>query len=118
MGYAKNKVISGDYMGAPVKSTGTYCVISCGGHGNEVAIHPATVENYMVLSGEQRKSASSGVTRGLIGGALFGAAGMVAGGLSAKNNSIYTVMIKFKDGCKSTVEVDEKLYKVMMMSLF
>ena len=76
------------------------------------------MESYELVTDEHQKSAASGVGRGLIGGALLGPVGMLAGGLSAKSKGIYTVAIQFKDGTKSLIEVNDKLYKAIVKSCF
>lgn len=47
-----------------------------------------------------KKSATSSLTRGIVGGALFGGAGMIAGGLSGKNveTNKTSFLIKYDDG--------------------
>ena len=76
------------------------------------------VESYELITDEHRKSASSGVARGLVGGALLGPVGMLAGGLSAKNKGIYQVAIQFKDGKRSLLEIDDKTYKAIVKNCF
>lgn len=53
---------------------------------------------------DSRKSASSSLIRGAIGGALLGPAGMLAGGLSGKNKNteMTTFLIKYNDGSTDT----------------
>lgn len=48
-----------------------------------------TIESYELITDEHRKSAKSGIARGLVGGALLGPVGMLAGGMSAKSKGIY-----------------------------
>lgn len=109
---AKNKVIAGEFMGASVSVfLGTVMV----GSKN---FEKWTVSDYEVITDEHRKSAASGVARGLVGGALLGPVGMLAGGLSAKNKSTYTIAIQWQDNTKSLVEVDDKIYKAMVKAMF
>lgn len=56
---------------------------------------------------DSRKSASSSLIRGAIGGALFGRVGALAGGLSGKNkNTTHTTfLIKYDDGSQETQTV-------------
>ena len=70
------------------------------------------------ITDEHRKSASSGVARGLVGGALLGPVGLLAGGLSAKSKGIYQIAILFKDEKRSLIEVDDKIYKTLIKVLF
>ena len=73
--------------------------------------------HYEIVNEESRKSASSAVGRGLVGGLLLGSVGLLAG-LSAKNKGIHTLAIQFKDGKKSLVEMDDKIYKELLKKLF
>ncbi|AWO73868.1 hypothetical protein C1N76_04305 [Geobacillus thermoleovorans] len=55
--------------------------------------------------------------RGLVGSFLLGPVGLLAG-LSAKTKGVHVVAIKFKDGKKSLLEVNEKIYAALMKNLF
>ncbi len=77
-----------------------------------------TVESYELITDEHRKSAKSGIARGLVGGALLGPVGILAGGMSAKSKGIYQVAIQFKDGKRSLLEVDDKIYKAIIQACF
>lgn len=116
---AQNKVIAGDYNGNKIILTagGTLPVISVD-YKTSIEINKFFVESYELITDEHRKSAASGVGRGLIGGALLGPVGMLAGGLSAKSKGIYQVAIQFKDGKKSLVEIDDKIYKALIKACF
>jgi hypothetical protein len=114
---AKNKVIAGDYARRPIKSIFGTVQISTLDFKPRI-IDKNSVENYELVTDEHRKSAKSGVARGLIGGTLLGPVGMLAGGLSAKNKGIYTVAIQFKDGKRSLIEVDDKIYKSIIKKCF
>jgi len=119
MAGAENRVVAGDYIGKYILAPGLlikHPTISVG--WQNVELNKSTVESYEVVTDEHRKSAASGVARGLIGGALLGPVGLLAGALSAKNRSIYNVAIHFKDGKKSLVEVNETIYKAIVKSCF
>lgn len=49
---------------------------------------------------DSRKSVSSSLVRGAVGGALLGPAGLLAGGLSGKNKNsqMITFLVKYNDG--------------------
>ena len=117
MSKAANKVIAGDYEGRAVATTvqGAYILF---GFMKTYYLDKNSVESYELITDEHRKSATSGVARGLVGGALLGPVGMLAGGLSAKNKGIYQIAIQFKDGKKSLIEVDDKIYKIIIKSCF
>lgn len=114
---AKNKVIAGDYAGKIVGQALGQPYIATG-FIKSMNLDKNNVESYELITDEHRKSAASGLTRGLVGGALLGPVGMLAGSLSAKNKGIYQIAIQFKDGKRSLLEVDEKIYKAIIQSCF
>ena len=113
---AKNKVIAGDYLN---------CSITCFfglvnivvSFKESIIMDKSTIEQYEIINEENRKSASSAVGRGLVGGLLLGPVGLLAG-LSAKSKGIHTIAIQFKNGKKSLIEVDDKIYKELIKKLF
>lgn len=119
---AKNKVIAGDYESYGVidgfdnkkKESKAEIILS---FKNCVEIDKDTVESYEIITEEKRKSASSGIARGAIGMTLLGPVGLLAA-MSAKQKGIYTIALKFKDGKNSLIEVDEKIYKRILKTLF
>lgn len=114
---AKNKVIAGDYLGKGlILGMGKPSLVV--GFGKNYYLTKDVVESYELITDEHRKSAASGVARGLVGGALLGPVGLLAGGMSAKNKGVYQVAIQFKDGKKSLLEVDDKMYKALVRTLF
>lgn len=115
---AKNKVIAGDYIGKQVLGGGVSQAGIALSFIKQLYLNETTVESYEVIADEHNKSAASGAMRGVVGGALLGGAGMIAGALSAKEKGIYTISIQFKDGKKSLIEVDEKLYKAIVQACF
>lgn len=117
MAKAKNAVIAGDFNGSGIISTAEGLGIIIG-FMKFVYINKDTVESYELITDEHRKSAASGVTRGLVGGALLGPVGLLAGGLTAKSKGIYQVAVQFKDGKKSLVEINDKLYKELIKVCF
>lgn len=119
MGKAKNKVIAGDNKGKNVQMTLGQIAIA-GGISllKPLFINKETVESYELVTDEHRKSAASGVARGLVSGALLGPVGMLAGGLTAKEKGIYQVAIQFKDGKRSLIEIDDKIYNQLIKVCF
>lgn len=115
--YIANVVKSGAYVGNPIViSLNTACIFIS--RTETVDLAKWEVEKYEVISGNTRKSMSSSIIRGTIGGALFGTPGMVAGSLSAKNKTIYTIAVEFKNGRKSIIEIDDKIYNKFMEKMF
>lgn len=117
MANAKNKVIAGEYTGKAISSTLGVAMIQTGVFSS-IALNNDVVESYELITDEHRKSAASGAARGIVGGVLLGPVGMLAGGISAKSKGIYQVAVQFKDGKKSLLEVDDKIYKSIIKCLF
>ncbi|MEH7342758.1 hypothetical protein V7122_02540 [Bacillus sp. JJ1532] len=113
---AKNKVIAGDYEGNKVTiflgSPSIALNLS-----KSIPLDKTTVESYELVTEEHRKSAVSGIARGLVGGALLGPVGLLAG-LSAKNKGTHLLAIEFKNEKKSLIEIDEKIYRAFIKKMF
>ena len=116
MASAKNRVIAGDYNNKQVILSGGKAFISVSMF-NPLAIDKTTVEAYEVVDETSRKSAASAVSRAAVGGFLLGPVGLAAA-LSAKSKGVHTVAIQFKDGNKSLIEVDDKIYKAIVTKVF
>lgn len=121
MAKASNKVIDGEYKGCLVVgmkgAKDTIVSISTGMLKKPVILSSENVEAYELVTDQHVKSAASGVARGLVGGALLGPVGMIAGAVTAKEKGIYTVVIKFKDGKTSLLEVDDNIYNCIVAKL-
>ncbi|MFF2179422.1 hypothetical protein ACFVT8_23665 [Lysinibacillus sp. NPDC058147] len=113
---AQNKVIAGEYEGSLVMG-----FVTPGVYTNPkqppIELTKENVSNYEVITEEHRKSAASGITRGLVGGALLGPVGLLAG-LTAKSKGTHVIAVEFKDGKKSLIEIDEKIYKSFIQKMF
>ncbi|MFI3236778.1 MAG: hypothetical protein R3Y47_01970 [Lachnospiraceae bacterium] len=117
MANASNKVIAGDYIGKQVTCMlGIAQIITSFGKG--LVLDKSVVDSYELITDEHRKSAASGIARGLVGGALLGPVGMIGGAISAKNKGIYQIALQFTDGNKSLIEVDDKIYKSIVRQCF
>lgn len=116
MAKAANKVIAGDYKNYNVVTS--FGGASLGYFLNIVQLSRKNVESFELITDEHRKSAASGIGRGLVGGVLLGPVGMLGGALSAKNKGIYQMAIMFKDGKRSLLELDDKTYKGVMKAVF
>lgn len=85
----------------------------------------STISKVMIVgaNSDSRKSVSSSVIHGTVGGALLGPAGLVGGALSGKNKvtNKTTFLIEYEDGHRETKTVDndssefEKLCKYLEM---
>ena len=76
------------------------------------------LSSYEVVTEETSRSAASDVARGIIGGALLGPVGMLAGSLSAKSKGTITLAVMFRDGKRSLLEIDDKIYKAIVQRMF
>lgn len=113
---AKNCVIAGDYENCRFLNTpkGLTMTVS---FTKQIPLDKSTVKTYEVYSEESRASAVSAVGRGLVGSFLLGPVGILAG-LSAKKKGTHVVAIEFKDGKKSLLEIDDKLFNTLLKTLF
>lgn len=109
-------VTAGDHLGWLVKIGISGVVLTKG--LKKVKLNKDTVEKYEVMTDEHRKSATSGVVRGVVGGALLGGVGALAGVLSASEVGVYQVAVEFKDGKKSLLKIDNKIYDRLVQDLF
>lgn len=114
---AKNKVIAGDYDGKHVVVSFGIINIATGLFSKSIELNKETVAEYELVDEEKRKSATSAVGRGLVGGLILGPVGLLAG-LSAKSKGVHIVAVQFKDGKRSLLEIDDKIYKAMLKKLF
>jgi len=113
---AKNAVVNGDYKGKLVGQGGGKAFISVG-LIKSIKLDATTIEAYEVMDEQHQKSASSAVGRAAVGSLLLGPVGLLAG-VSAKTKGAYMVAVQFKDGKRSLMEVDEKIYKAIMSAMF
>lgn len=120
MASAKNKVIAGDYekkqVALETTLSGKKAFIQAG-FVKKVYLDQNTVESYEVVDETSHKSAASAVGRAAVGSFLLGPVGLAAA-LSAKKKGIHTIAIQFKDGHRSLLEVDDKIYKAIMTKVF
>jgi len=109
-------VVAGEHLGWEVKQSMGGVILARG--FKKVKLNKDSIEAYEVITEEHQKSAVSGVARGIVGGALLGGVGMLAGALSAKEKGIFQIALQFKDGTKSLVQIDEGIYKRLIQDLF
>lgn len=113
---AKNAVIAGDYEKKIVVNIGK-CIAIATGFLKRVELTKETVESYDVVDESVQTSATSAVGRGLVGAFLLGPIGAAAA-LSAKKKGTHVVALQFKDGKRSLLEIDEKMYKKLIVDMF
>lgn len=118
MASARNQVVKGEYVSWSVFKgvNAPYLHLTFGGQ-TDIILNKSTIEGYEVITEEQRKSGTSAVLRAGAGAVLLGGVGLLAG-LSAKNKGIYIVAIQFKNGKKSLIEIDDKIYKQLVQAMF
>lgn len=113
---AKNKVLAGEYEGKQIMG-----FVTPGIYFNPkqppLELTKVNVAKYEIITEEHRKSATSGIARGLVGGVLLGPIGLLAG-LTAKTKGIHVIALEFNDGKRSLIEVDEKIYKAFIQKMF
>jgi hypothetical protein len=109
-------VVAGDFSGYLIEPGSGGLVLRQG--FKKVKLNKETVQSYEIMTEDHQKSATSGIARGLIGGAVFGGIGAVAGILSAKEKGSYQVAVQFKDEKKSLLQMNELQYKLLMQTMF
>ena len=112
----KNEVIAGDYEGKQITSTlGIVTIVT--GLFKTIELDKTTVKEYEIMDEESKKSATSAVGRAFVGGAILGPAGLLAG-LSAKSKRTHVIAIEFKDGKRSLIQLNQKVYDAFMKKMF
>lgn len=111
-----NKVIAGDYAGQGIMKNWKTVQITLPMF-KMVKITKENVANYEVLDKTMRTSSSSALGRATLASCFLGAAG-VAAAMGAKQKGTYWIAIEFKDGKRSLLEVDDKLFRAITISLF
>lgn len=114
---AKNRVVNGEHTGCEVTNVNNQMLVISKGTRN-IPLSKRMVANIVEINTESNKSVSNTIGRSIVGGALLGGVGAIAGAVTSKNNVSHTIMIQFKDGKKSLIEIDDKLYGILNMSLF
>lgn len=115
MSSAKNRVLDGFYKGDFIRSSGNNIYIDAG--FTKIDINKKRFSSYELLTEDKVKSGTSAILRGAIGVSILGAPGILAA-LTAKDKSIYLVALEYNDGGHSIIEVDERLYKLLIRSMF
>ncbi len=116
MASAQDRVIKGDYAGA-------YCIslfsdyLYLNVNGAEIPLTKETIQSYEVVDESISKSATSAVLRAGVGALLLGPVGLLAG-VTAKQKGIYLILIIFKDGKQSLIEISKKSYNKFIRSMF
>ncbi len=110
-----NRVIAGDYAGLAVSAMfGAPYIMAT----PPVYLDRGTVASHELMDESHKKSTGNVIGRGIVGGLLFGPVGALGGALTAGTKGAYVIRIQFKNGKKSLIEVDQKLYKTIMKAMF
>ena len=107
-------VIAGDYEGKTIMTVGKKTTIDLSLF-KSIELNRDTIESMEIVT-EKNFDAVSGVLRGFVGGAILGPAGLLAG-LSARKGT-RTVVINFKDGKRSLVQLKDKDYQNIYKNCF
>lgn len=120
MASAKNKVIAGDYEKKNVSLSGGKAIIDLGGWPihKKIQLDKTTVDSYEVVDESSKKSTASAVGRAAVVGTIINPVVGLAAAFTAKSKRSHVVAIQFKDGKKSLLEVDDKIYKAIMTKVF
>lgn len=111
-------VIEGDYKGSEVRiEWGGVAYIKAKGK-EKVFLDSSTVKSYDILETNEKKSFSSGVTRGIVGGAVLGGVGALAGVNSAKSINSAKIKIQFKNGKCSLLLADKNVCDCIINKCF
>ena len=116
MAKAKNKVISGDYLGYSVDSFLGQVTLSS--VSNSITLNKSSVANIELVDSSKQRDTGSTIARGLVGGILLGPAGIVGGALLGKSNGVHLLSVIFKNGKRSLIEVEDKVYKEILKKLY
>lgn len=114
---AKNRVIAGDYEGCGIIKNPHGSISVVLGIFNNFPLDKSTVTECQDVDSETGISATSAITRGAIGSFLLGPVGLLAAA-SAKKKGVHLVGVYFYDGQQSLIEIDEKLYKILVRAMF
>lgn len=75
------------------------------------------VVSYEILHTSESTSTSSAVKRGIVGSLIGGTVGGIIGASTAKQNKSYTILVHWKDGKDSLIEIDDEYYKIFIKNM-
>jgi hypothetical protein len=82
-----------------------------------IELNTDNIEDFNVVGDKTSLSAGSAVGTALVGAALLGPLGLLAGALGSKKSEI-KISIKFKDGKKSLIRLDGRHYEAFISQVF
>lgn len=113
-----NVVIAGDYLGSNIVAERSGRLVLMANTGAPLYLDSQTVAKYEVAADSQKRSTGSKVKRAVVGNALLGRRGMVAGAATARKVTTYEVAVDFKDGKRSLMQLDDAAYKLLVRNSF
>lgn len=118
MASAKNAVLAGDYAGCRIFRMSATCAYISGTMKKieDIRFCPETVASYELLTEDAIRSGNSLLLTGSLDpGCLTGLRLNATPAKQAKG--IYTLAVKFHDGTRALIEVDEKIYTTIARRL-
>ena len=103
-----SRVISGNFCGCCVDEIGI-----CYPNGKPIIHFCENVVFVQILGQDSRKSALSGIGRGIVGGLVLGPVGLLGGVLSAKNVNTFMISVIFKDGKSCVISATPQVCNVL-----
>ena len=121
MAGAQNRVVEGFHKGMKIMiDCGHLFIIQSGNALLGARGFPVTkqeIDGYELITEDKVRSGTSVILRGAAGAALLGPIGLLAG-VTGKKKGVFCVALQWKNGQKSLIEIDDKLYKVLVSSMF
>lgn len=115
MASAKNKVIDGEFKGKYIlyDGSGVHVDLRESNFGKIKALYlnSNTVSSYQVVDQNSDVSMTSALARSVVGQAVAGNAGGIAGAMTAKVKGVNIVLVTFKNGKKSLMEIDDTRFE-------
>lgn len=117
MARASNRVIEGEFKGKYIVYVFGRVSITVKnaifGQRKDVYLDYNTVANYQLIDHSSDVSMTSALARSLVGQAVAGDAGGLAGAVTAKVHDTNIVLITYRDGKKSLIEIDRYAYELL-----
>ena len=120
-----NTVISGYGQGCKISNEGSVLSIKPNPKSERVIWKKTRTGNpvkkpvlsYEILHTSESTSTSSVVKRGIVGSLIGGTVGGIIGASTAKQNKSFTILVHWKDGKDSLIEIDDEYYKVFIKNM-
>lgn len=117
MAVAGNKVLDGEFKGMYISNLwGRVSICLDSGlfkKPNRIELDYNTVARYQLIDQSSDVSMTSALARSAVGQAVAGDAGGIAGAMTAKVHGVNIVLITYRDGRKSLIEIDDLRYELL-----